>query len=602
MGQIVPSTLNDFLGLNESEDETNLKFGESPNMINWRITENLKLQKINGYKSIFIGPPPGKPITGLLYGIVNGVKYFFIVNSGKIYTMNLATNTNTEIGNVGNNLTTSLFTFNNILYIQDGSNYYKWTGTGTITVVEGYRPKVFIGCNPTTGSGTAFESRNLLNGLYEKTYTPDNGVTTDYIISSTAITSVDAVYKNGALLTLTTDYTVSLNPAKVSFVASPTGTVPDSIRILYTQGVLNDLNSSRDEIIKQRFNMAFGGARDSRVFMWGRDNKYYWSGLANGVPSAEYFPPENFNQTDSDGSKVTDIVMQYDRQIIFTDKPDSYYSYYDTTTDSNGNILASFPLFKLNATKGMVAPNQTQIINNNPFVINEGVYSLVGGTVRDERNMQYMSKRVQPSLNKVDLTKAITYDWEEKGEYWLCVGNTVWVYQYRVDVWFKLKITDFAPFAPTCFETANGKMYFGNSLGQVLLFDEQYTEFDGAPIEAVWEMEFFDSGVEYLRKFMNRTYISLSPSERSWVEVYFETNKSEAGTTPIDIYYSNIDFEDIDFNDFTFEGNYNPQPFRCKTKAKKWTYFKLILKNEKERYGALVLSINLLPRIGGFSK
>lgn len=577
------------MGLNESNDETNLTFGESPNMINWRITENRKLEKAFGYAELF-DSIAAKSIQGIWNGTIGGTEFTIFACNGHVYEYDPLGNT--DLGTLADDIT-SFFVFNDVLYIQNGTEYYKWTGTGSIATVTGYRPVEFIGCDPTTGTGTAFESSNLLNGLHEKTFTPDAGVTSAYVVSSTAITSVDAVYLNGVLQTLTTHYTVSLDPARVNWVTSPAGTTPDSVRILYTQGT-----GSRAEITNQHYNMSFGGARDSRVFMWGNDHKYYWSGLADGVPSAEYFPPENYNQTDQNGFKVTDIVMQYDRQIIFTNKPETYYSFYDTTTDGDGNVLASFPLFKLNSAKGMIAPNQTRVIDNDPFIINEGVYSLVGGTVRDERNMSYISKRVQPSLDLADLSTAITYDWEQMGEYWLCVGSTVWVYQYRVDAWFKLSLAH----SPTCFVAIDGELYFGDTNGQIHKFSATQRKYNGTTISATWEMEFFDVDVEYLRKFTNRSYISLKPETRSWVDVYFETNKSQISDTPIEIFYSNLDFDDIDFDEFSFLANYNPQPFRCKTKAKKWTYFKLILKNEKPNFGALVLSINLLPRIGGFSK
>jgi hypothetical protein len=43
----------------------------------------------------------------------------------------------------------------------------------------------------------------------------------------------------------------------------------------------------------------------------------------------------------------------------------------------------------------------------------------------------------------------------------------------------------------------------------------------------------------------------------------------------------------------------NPQPFMRKLKAKKFVYFKLILKNDSDESRATVLNITLPVRIGG---
>ena len=49
-----PTKIDRFLGLNEdSTGDTQLKLGESPDMTNFRITENYKLKKREGYSPLF---------------------------------------------------------------------------------------------------------------------------------------------------------------------------------------------------------------------------------------------------------------------------------------------------------------------------------------------------------------------------------------------------------------------------------------------------------------------------------------------------------------------------------------------------------------------
>ena len=588
MGKIVPKDITNFLGLNENPDgQTGLKLGESPNMINWRVTDNMKLKKVEGYIQLF-SSISAKNIQGTWYGSINGTYHFLFACNGHIYEQNLSTNANTDLGTLTDDVT-SFFISNNIVYIQNGHEFKKWTGTGSITTVTGYAPLIAIG-TPPSGGGTDFESINLLTGQKRQTFTPTATGNITFYIREQNVTSIDSIKVSGVVPS-TIAYSALYGTVTVTI--SSGDLVPDSVEVVWTKGTGN-----RSLIEGQYCNMFFGGSSDSRVFLWGKDNTYYYSGIGNGVPNVEYFPAGNYASTDANGFKITDIVRQYDRQIIYTNKPEAYYSYYETTTDTNGNVIPSFPLFRLNGVKGMIAPNQTRIINNNPFTINEGIYNWNSTNVRDERNAVYISQRIQPSLDEVTLKNAITCDWEKKGEYWLCVGKTVWVYQYHVDVWFKFVLND----TPTSFIVIDDKLYFGTTTGQIMAFKSYLRSFNGVSINSDWEMGFYDVDVEWLRKFTNKTYISLKPENRSLVEVYWETNKDESSTSPVEIFYNNMDFDDMDFDDFTFLGNYNPQPFKLKTKAKKWTYFKLILKSHSDKYTATVISINLLPRIGGESK
>jgi hypothetical protein len=246
----------------------------------------------------------------------------------------------------------------------------------------------------------------------------------------------------------------------------------------------------------------------------------------------------------------------------------------------------------------MVAPNQTRIVNNNPYTLTEGVYEWVATNVRDERNAVYKSARVQPSLDALSLKDAITCDWEHEYEYWIAVGKTVLVYQYHVNTWHKLSLNDNVK----CLMPIGDKLYFGTDQGQIMEFSEDYLTFNGVTIAAEWYMGFFSASVEYLRKFTNMTYISLNPESKSWVDVYWQNNLNETIQGPINTFYSNLDFDNIDFDDWSFLGNYNPQPFKVRTKSKKWVYFRLILKSSKAQYRATVINVTLIDKVGGFSK
>jgi hypothetical protein len=70
-------------------------------------------------------------------------------------------------------------------------------------------------------------------------------------------------------------------------------------------------------------------------------------------------------------------------------------------------------------------------------------------------------------------------------------------------------------------------------------------------------------------------------------------------SVPYELKYNLIDFGNVDFSDFSFSTNYNPQPFRRKLKAKKYSTIKIKGKNESATERMTILSITLPAVIGG---
>lgn len=605
MGKKIPTEISKFLGLNiDPQGDTQLKLGESSDMVNFQVTESYKLKKRNGYVQLFPSIAD-KPIQGMWHGKIAETEYFIFACNGKVYkTLN---GVNTEIGTL-TDAKTFFFAFNDKLYIMNGYEYKYWDGT-TFADVVGYRPKVFIG-TPPSGGGTAYEQLNVLTGAKHQTFSAD-GTSTQYSIAESSIDSFDFVKVNGVLKALTTDYTIDLTNGKITFVTAPI-TGQDNVDIGWTKGT-----GQRDLVYKCRAALLYGGANDTRVFIWGNNdckNRRFYTGLADGVPSAEYFPANYYSDIGSSQYAITDIVKQHDRQIIFKENS-AYYSYLSEITLDDGSVEVAFPVYPLNDVKGNKPFNQARIVLNNPYSVYDGVYEFVSTNVRDERNAVYKSARVQYDLDSIDLGNAITYDNEISGEYWLCYQNTVWIYNYRNDTWYKYKLADNI----TSLINISDKLYFGTDNGQIMQFNAIATTDNSVVIESSWEMGFYDFDIEYIIKYINKIWISLKPDTKSSLIVEWQSNKSSYSL-------DSLDFTDINFNDLYLNGikesigynlfaynkltykrwsyntNRNPQPFRIKMKVKKFTYFKLILKNYSILDAATILSINFLTRFGSESK
>ncbi len=583
-----PTQIKKFLGLNEdTTGDTQLELGESPKMLNFRITENYKLQSREGYQQLFesLGE---HPIRGMWYGKIKDAYHFLFACNGKIYEHDLAAKTNTEIGSL-TDAPTTFFTFADKLYILNGHEYKVWDGT-TLADVVGYVPTVAIS-TPPEGGGTPYEQINLLTPKKKQLFS-GNGTAKDFQLVEKEIDSIDKVSVDGVE---TTAYTVDLTAGKVTFTSAPSDNT-DNVEIAWTK----ENADNRAQINKCRASILYGGQNDTRVHFWGNGdykNRRYVSGIpVDQSTSAEYFPANSHHDVGSFETAITDIIRQYDRQIILKERA-AYYSYYEFVNDAG-----SFPVYPLNGSIGNVAFNQAQLIRNNPLSVFTGVYEWVATAVRDERNAVYISKRVQPSLDEVDLTKAVTIDWEEMGEYWLCVGRMVWVYNYRNDTWYKFQLAD----TPTCFLVIDKELYFGTDTGQIMgfvkdQFGDDLRHDNGQDITYRWEMGFYDFQAEWLRKFVNRIWVSIQPGSKEKVKLTWQADRTVSGREYL-IQYNLMDYTKIDYTNWSYLTYYNPQPIRLKVKAKKFVYLKLIFENTTKTERATILSINLLARAGGEAK
>ena len=583
-------TIDKFLGVNKTATETLLQLGEASSMTNWIITDDYKLQKMYGYQELF--PTLGEhKINGVWYGTLSGTAHLIFACNGHIYEHDLETGENADLGTVADAYPTTFFVSNNTIYIIDGTELYSWAGSGNIASVAGYVPTVYTAAPP-TGGGTMLESINYLTGSKTQKFS-GNGSATVFQLAELGIDSVDSVYVNGEAQGLSTDYTVSLANGTVTFVdAPPTGV--NNVVITWTKEVEGD----RDTIVKNRY---YGGVYYARYWIFGNpDHKStrYPTGVTMAGASDPSFWPK-FAESDVGEYEITDICTQYNKQIIFTSGDSSeasaWYSEEEDYVDPNtGAMMALFPVYPMNAKIGNVAKGQVQIIYNNPYTIWKGVYEWVSTNVMNEKNAKWISKRIQNDLDKVDLTSALTVDWSNKGQYWLCIDKMIWVLNYRTNTWHILELTD----TPTCFCLVEDKLYFGTTAGQIMKFDEDLTTYNGNIIDAVWYMGFYNFGVDWLRKFITRMFVSLKPEVRAKAIVTYETDRTNE-SDELTAEYTLLDFNDVDFNDFSFNISRNPQPFKFKIRAKKADYFKIKIQNNFKEYGATVLTITLPVRTGG---
>jgi hypothetical protein len=349
-----------------------------------------------------------------------------------------------------------------------------------------------------------------------------------------------------------------------------------------------------------KFGTIFGGDVDTRVFLYGNPderNRIRYSAPEDGIPSVEYFP--TFNQLDV-GPKnfaVTDLTRQYDRLLVTTNKPEAYYCTIGTLQLDENRTESSVQTFPLNEAHGNIAMGQGQVLNNDPVTIENGaIIKWKSSNVRDERNMEDISQKIKLDLVDSNLVNVKTLDYQKDNQYWVVNDNRVYIHNYFNDTYSRITLAD----SISSIEDLDGDVYAATDQGKIVKFGEQFDDFDGELINAKWEMDFYDFETPYLRKTMRKIWVLMQPQTKASATIGYITNKNESPVKK-EISYSMILLDDVDFSDFSFQVSNNPQPFRLKLKAKKFTNLKITIDN-KERTDCTILALSLRVETGGESK
>ena len=606
---VTPTRVDKFLGLNiANTGDTQLQLGESGNMENFYITNDLKLRKIYGYRTFFDFE---HPIRATYPCNLGGTEYLLVATNNKLYYFlkseiedysnwgNIAVDDDenddvepepvigvapTLIGTIGTSNDVSFFTFDKKVYILSGK-YHSWDGT-TLKEVEGYTPLVFIN-TPPAGGGLIYDEINMLSGKKHQTFNGDGTSTVyhlaqNYAIAGKNLTSVDKVLVGGSEVS-SSNYTVDLTNGTVTFTTAPAQGM-DNVDIYWT---LDD--GDRSIVEGMKYGTVFGGDVDTRVFLYGNpncQNRAYFSGLADGEPSVEYFPATAQVDIGPSNFALTDLTRQYDRLLATTNRPEAYYLSISTeqltvTLTDNSTTTRYVPAvstFPLNEIHGNMAMGQGQLIDNYPVTMDKTGLTLWKATnVRDEKNMEDISQRIKSDLNDLNMRSMITMDFQPENQLWFGYDNRIYIYNYYNKTFSRIKIAD----SFTTYSNLGNSVYMGLEDGRIAKWGEEFSDFDGITINAHWEMNFSDFGAAYLRKTMTRLWVLMQPQAKSSAEIGYITNRKES-TVKKHIEYKIQVLDNVEFDDFSFQVSNNPQPFRLKLKAKKFTNMKITIDNDED--------------------
>ncbi len=470
-----------------------------------------------------------------------------------------------------------MFGFAERLYVLNGSQYLVWDGE-TLDKVEGYRPLVSVSVVP-AGGGTTLEGINKLTGARRCRFSPD-GSARVFTLPEQEIASVDYVKNTGTGAAMS-GWTANIEKGSLTFTTAPAeGT--NSIEVGWTYPT-----DSGESVRKMRWAEIYNGSQDSRVFIYGDgSNKCFYSGLDyDGEPRADYFPDLNEAAVGDENTPLTALIRHYSRLLAF--KLDSAYSInYGAVTLADGEVIAGFYVTPVNRDVGCCAPGQARLVENRPRTLDgrsviEWRSGSSGNISPDERNAQRISQRVDSSIRSFDLATARTFYDKYAHEYYVIgVDGTALVQGIDADAWYI-----YTGFDALCLINYKDELYFGTADGYLRHFSDEYRSDEGEAIDALWESGAMNFGQDFKRKYSAMLWLGVKPEDHGALTVTAETDKKS------------------DFAEYAFDSADSgevPEMVRIKLKAKKFTYYKLILKNKSADTSATVVSADLRVRGTGY--
>ena len=305
---------------------------------------------------------------------------------------------------------------------------------------------------------------------------------------------------------------------------------------------------------------------------------------------ATYFPINNFTAIGTNQFAITDIVPQYDRQIIFKQDRTHYsYALLSGTT-------YEYPVFDLNEAVGNVAFNAVRLVENFPVSFKNHTWWRWSNTqVEDERNANIISDRISDSLDAVELSQAVTFDYQKRKELWVNIDSTVYIWNYEVDAFYM-----FNNIKAVNYDLLDGAVAYGG-YGTYEVFSVDKLNDNGVAIESELELAFNDFGRNELQKNSRKIWTKIQPETRTGVNITWETDVDalEDADAITEVRYDLIDFNDIDFNNFSFLTNRSPQTFRSKIQAKKYSVIKFIFKNSATDERLTIVSLKVEAQTTG---
>ena len=603
-------SISKFLGVDFANNATQVASNRSPNAEN--IVSDLagKPVKRTGYETI---ANFGAQINGIFRLATEDTEKFIVHAGTKLYEW---ARTNGEFASSGvqiyadmNNQRSVAFQNDKKLYLLDGKTYLcygEFDGAWKVKKVTDIAtvPLCVAARKPSGEGGAQIADVNVLTKKRTYQFLGEASVTAYHLTSgnlkldSGAVTA-KKLNADGTWTTLqeTTDFTVDRTKGIITFKTAP-GASPstgiDNVQITFSADYTEDEKVVTADIINKcsiAVQYGYGGATD-RVFVSGNPeakNFQYWSDINDPC----YFPGLNYAYLGQDSSAIVGYSLIGNALAVHKEDNEQDQTIFLVTGSYDITNGYRFAISSSVAGVGAISKYAFQRLGTEPlFLSRQGVFALTTQYLTAERYAQNRSWFVDQRLTKEpNLSEAVAKEYN--GNYYLAVNGHVYVadsrqklyeknvpqseYQYE---WYYLTNID----ARVWWEY-DGRLFFGSTDGKVKRFmlasedTAQHNAYndDGAPIRAIWDTPFFTMDVISRYKNLKGFWVMQSPFRRSSINVYYRVHgglKLVKHST-MDVF----DFNDIDFERFTFITDDSPMIIATNAKAKKFMLIQFRFEN-----------------------
>ena len=506
------------------------------------------------------------------------------------------------------------------LWIVTGGGFYSYDGSTAVKVSgsEGaYVPTTVITRMP-TGGGVSYEDVNMLTP-YRKNAFQTDGVAVTFTLDGEIDETGDVTcWVWGEEVT-----PASIDRANGTVTFSQAPEAPDAGQ---ADGLViqfpHTVEGYTDRVDKCTILATYGVGTNDRLVISGNPDfpNQDWISAVN---DPTYFPDLGYSTVGAESTAIMGYCRVGSFQAIVKADDGADSTVFLRRAELNDEGEAVFPLQQAIAGVGAVSPGSFGSLLDDPlFLSRNGVMAIASQTVTSEKIAQGRSWYVNARLTHEEgLADAEAVIWN--GMYLLALPNGhVYVMDGRQNKSYRsASMGDFVyecyyweNIPAVCWMCARGgeseELYFGTADGRICKVNsdiESVTRYsdDGAAIDAVWATRYDDDGTPAVLKTMLKRgcCVTIKPYARSSGTVYFRSDRTagaekETASKQMDI----LNFEDIDFERFTFNTDDSPQEIFLNRKVKNYKRLQLIVRNGEVNEGFGVFQITKHFVVGNYAK
>lgn len=615
--------LESFLGIdlrNAASKVSNVRSPNAVNMVRDTVGTN---RKRHGYETIV---SLDGPVNGFHTLIIQGTEKHLIHAGEKIYLYDEEYEDVTSVYQYANDHYSVSKQINGKLYILDGADILVYDGTNVKSISEAAHVPVTTIAKTPTGGGTSYEPVNLLTPFREERFTGTAGDTV-FQLGSVNIDAdevkIKSLQNDGTFADLVenTDFTVDRTLGTVTFNSAHQTPVTgvDNLYITYAKTVAGYEDRVKQCDICALYGM--NGQRD-RLFVSGNPNypNYDWYCKSN---DPTYFGDVWYSVLGQDNSKIIGYSILNGMLITYKNGADNDSNVILRTGEYDNNTQTV--VFKTSGNyeaAGALSKYAFDAVDNEPIylTVDKNIQAITPSDVLGERSSQERSYYISTALaeeENLENAYSIVYD----DFYMLAVNDKVYLLdstqahyeknvpysnrQYEAYLWTGIGARVLGIIGERLFfGTSDGKIKrFSNDLAGGFTDDGAITErtvvIDGREVTTkesftcYWDTpEIYCGSTDHteLKKTFKYLAVLLNAYAHTGCRVWAKIDGIWEVIFDYDTSANFFDWNDIDFENFTFRTDNTPTVIGGKFKAKKLLHIQFRFENSRPQPFSILLA------------